>query len=184
MLTIVFVFPIEDEKNEDEVEANAGDVDEVSQSQNEVEMEAQQAVVMEKGKQKLCIILICSESFNINNTFRFHSLTEISASDVLSYKWIDINTDFERKYGMKKDISKQVAEEDLTTLIEFIGAECTDEDEKYLANTWLDKFNRYWEKNPRAEHSKPKRKIVPMDRLKANAAGPQIKASKAKVCGV
>jgi hypothetical protein len=50
LLTIVFVLPI-DENNEDEVEANAGDVDEVSQSQNEVEMEAQQAVVMEKGKE-------------------------------------------------------------------------------------------------------------------------------------
>ena len=103
---------------------------------------------------------------------------------MLTYKWIDLNTDFERKYGMKKDISKPVADEDMTTLLEFIGDEGTDEDERYLANHWLAKFNRYRDKNPRAEDSKPKRKVVPIDRLKANAAGPQIKASKAKVCGV
>ena len=101
---------------------------------------------------------------------------------MLTYKWIDINSDFETKYGMRKEIAKPVADEDMTKLIEFIGDDCTDEDEKYLANLWLAKFNHYWDKNPRAENSKPKRKVVPVDRLKA-AVGPQVKkASKAKVC--
>ena len=99
----------------------------------------------------------------------------------MSYKWIDLNTDFESKYGLRKEIAKPVDEADMQTLLDFIAADCTDEDERYLANLWLSKFNSFWDKNPRAENSKPKRKIVPIDRLQVKA-GPKTKSSKAKVC--
>ena len=57
---------------------------------------------------------------------------------------MELNTRLETVYGAKATISKKVSEEDMASVLNFIGDDETNEDERFLANLWLDKFKNFW----------------------------------------
>ena len=57
---------------------------------------------------------------------------------------MELNTRLETVYGAKAKISKKVSDEDMATVLNFIGDDETNEDDRFLANLWLDKFKNFW----------------------------------------
>ncbi len=70
--------------------------------------------------------------------------------------WEELNRSFETKYGVARKIKGPPLDKDFSRLMNFLSDANSTEDDKFLSNIWLDKFNHWRDTVPEGIDSNKK----------------------------